>query len=176
MVGINTESNLLDSEGYQKAYSYAVGIIARRMYTEKEIRWKLYERETADDVVQSVVAELFEIGLLDDTLYARTYIENQLEMKKKSKRQIILDLHAKGVAENITDNLLGLFNKESESALITKEIKKLHLRYSRKDLTDFELRNRVIGALGRKGFEIDEVRRQYEFFIEDLAIEDDEPV
>lgn len=169
-----TFSALLDSEGYQNAYSYAVGIIARRFYTEKEIRRKLYERGTADTVVQEVVAKLVKIGLLDDAVYARAYIENQLEMGKKSKRQIISDLYAKGVSANIIDDLMDLFNEESENVLITKEIEKLHSRYLRQDLSDFELRKKVVQTLGRKGFEIDEVQRQYEFFILDLAVSADE--
>ena len=163
---------LKNSEDYQKAYSYAIGILARRMYTEKEIRRKLYERKTADDIVEDVVAKLFEIEVLNDAAYARVYIENQLQMGKKSKRQITSDLYAKGVSANIIDDLMDLFEEVSESALITKEIKKLYQRYIRKDLSDFELHKRIVQALGRKGFEIDEVRRQYEFFIEDLAIDD----
>jgi len=168
-----TFSALLDSEGYQKAYSYATGIIARRMYTEKEIRRKLYERETADDVISDVVAKLFEIGLIDDAVYAQAYIEDQIGIGKKSKRQIISDLYAKGVSENIINDSEGLFNDMSESELIVKEIEKLHSRYSRKDLGDFELRKRVVQALGRKGFEIGVIQRQYDFFIEDLAVDDD---
>jgi len=163
---------LQNSEDYQKAYSYAVGILARRMYTEKEIRRKLFARRTADGVVCDVVAKLFEIDFLNDVTYARVYIENQVEIGKKSKRQILADLYAKGVSENITDELLDLFDEASESKLITKEIKKMYQRYLPKDLSDFELRKRIVQALGRKGFGVDEVSRQFEFFLEDLEVID----
>jgi len=154
---------------YQQAYSYAIGILARRMYTEKEIRRKLYERETADGIVCDVVAKLLEVGVLNDGTYARVYIENQVALGKKSRRQILADLHAKGVSTNIIDEMLDLFNEADEFALIDREIEKLYQRYSRKDLSDFELKNKIVQALGRKGFQIDDVKRQYEFFIEDLA-------
>ena len=169
-----TFNMLQNSEDYQKAYSYAIGILARRMYTEKEIRRKLYERKTADDIVEDVVAKLFEIGVLNDATYARVYIENQLEMGKKSKRQIISDLYSKGILTNIVDDLMDLFEEASEIALIKREIEKMYRRYLHKDLSDFELRKRIIQSLGRKGFEINEVQRQYEFFIEDLTVEEDE--
>ena len=161
---------LQTSENYQKAYNYAIGILTRRMYTEKEIRRKLHERKTADDVVCDVVSKLFEIGALNDATYARLYIESQIEMGKKSRRQIISDLYTKGISANIVDSLMDLFEESFESALITKEIGKLYQRYSRKDLGDFELQKRIVHALGRKGFEIDEVQKQYKFFIEDLEV------
>jgi len=165
---------LQNSMDYQKAYSYAIGILARRMYTEKEIRRKLYERETAADIICDVVAKLFEIEVLNDVIYATAYIENQVEMGRKSRRQIISDLRIKGVSANIIDDLRYLFDKESENALIVKEIEKAYGRYSRKELSDFEMQKRVVQALGRKGFEIDEVQREYGYFIEDLAVVDDE--
>ena len=161
-----------NSEEYQKAYSYAIGILARRMYTEKEIRRKLYGRKVADKVASDVVAKLYEVELLNDVAYARIYIENQLKIGKKSKRQILTDLYSHGVSPNIVVDLKDLFEKVPENELIKKEIKKLYQRYLRKDLSDFELRKRIVQALGRKGFEIDEVQRQYEFFIEDLAVDE----
>jgi len=163
---------LQNSKDYQLAYSYAIDILARRMYTEKEIKRKLHARETADDVIGAVVAKLLETELLNDVFYATAYIENQVEAGKKSRRRIISELIEKGISTNIIDDLGDLFSKESENALITKEVEKLYLRYSHKNLSDFDMRNKVIQALGRKGFEMSEVRRQYEFFIEDLAIAD----
>jgi len=159
---------LQNSMGYQKAYSYAIGILARRMYTEKEVRRKLSERGTAGDVIDDVVAKLVAIDVLNDVSYATVYIENQLEMGKKSRRRIISDLHIKGVSASIIDDLGDLFDKESEITVMVKEIERAYQRYSRQDLSEFEVGHKVIQALGRKGFDFYEVQRQYEFFIEDL--------
>ena len=169
-----TFETLQNSTDYQKAYSYAIGILARRMYTEKEIRRKLYAREMADDVIDAVITKLFEIDVLNDVSYARIYIESQTEMGKKSRRRIISDLSAKGICATIIDDLTDLFNNESESTLIEEEIKRMHQRYSRKNLSDFDLRNKVSQALGRKGFDFYEVQRQYDFFIQDLEGNDAE--
>ena len=168
-----TFDKLQNSKDYQKAYSYAVDILSRRLYTEKEVRRKLAARETTDDVVDAVVAKLLEIELLKDISFATAYIEGQVETGKKSRRRIISDLKEKGVSANIIDDLDDLFNKKSESTLIMKEVDKSYHRYSRKGLSDFDVRSKVIQALGRKGFDFDEVQRQYEFFIEDLAVDGD---
>jgi len=169
-----TFEKLKNSMGYQKAYSYAIGILGNRLYTEKEIRRKLDEKETDKNVIEDVVAKLFEIGLLDDVAYARIFIENQVEIGKKSRRRIVSDLDAKGVGRHIIDDLGDLFDRELEDKLIVKEIEKAYQRFVCKDLNDFELRHKVIQTLGRKGFDLQEVQRQYGFFIEDLAVADNE--
>jgi len=163
-----TFAALQNSNDYQKAYAYTINILSRRLYSEKQIRHKLIEREFDGETIDKVITKLTEIKLLNDFVFATTYIEHQLEMGKKSRRQIISDLWRRGVAETIIDELGHLFNQDSEQALIIKEIAKAHQRYSRKELTDFELRNKVITALGRKGFNLGEVGRQYGYYLEDM--------
>jgi regulatory protein len=162
------------SKDYGKAYSYAIGILARRMYTEKEIRQKLMLKETAETVIGEVITKLLKLELLNDEAYATAYIESQVSIGKKSQRQIISNLRGKGVAASIIDSLMGLFDKKKELKLIQREIEKAYRRYLHKDFSDFEIKKKVIQALGRKGFDIYEVERQYAFFIEDLAINFDE--
>jgi len=168
-----TFTALQNSKDYQIAYRYAINILARQMYTEKEIRRKLHERETAPAVIHDVIAKLIEIDLLNDATYARLYVETQKELGKKSKHRIISDLHQKGVSVSVTTNLMDLFDQESEKALIVKEIELLYRRYASKGLNDFEVGNKVVLALGRKGFDFYEAQRQYRFFIEDLNIDGD---
>lgn len=170
----STFRKLEASKDYDKAYGYTFSILARRMYTEKEIRQKLLQRETAQNVIEEVVTKLVKIGLLNDEVYARTYIENQVSGGKKSRNRIISDLREKGVATSIIDDLVDLFDQESELALIWREIEKAYHRYSRKDLSDFEMKQKVMQALGRKGFDFYATQRQYDFFIEDLKMDGDE--
>ncbi|MCL1990306.1 MAG: RecX family transcriptional regulator [Defluviitaleaceae bacterium] len=168
----STFDELQAARGYQAAYRYAIGILARRMYTEKDIRRKLSERKTADHVIEDVVAKLKENDLLNDEAYATFYIESQVEMGKKSRRRIISDLQAKGISTVLIDQLADLFSKTSENELIVKEIERAYRRYSRQGLTAFELKHKVVQALGRKGFDYDRIHQQYLFFIEDLAVTD----
>lgn len=160
--------SLVRSRDYQLAYRYAIGILARRMYTEKEIRQKLMLKETAEDVVQEVVAKLSLLNLLNDEAYATAYIENQVISGKKSKYQIISEMQKKGIASSIINNRMDLFDKNRELELINHEIEKAYNRYSRKGFSDFKISNMVMQTLGRKGFDFEDIKRQYGFFIEDL--------
>ena len=165
-----TFTKLQNSTDYQLAYSYAINLLTNRMYTKKELLEKLARKAVADQVADQVVEKLLEIALLDDTLYATTYITSQVATGNKSRWRLIQDLHKKGIAKEIIDELADLFSEELESALITKEIRRAYERYSRNGLGDFAVRDKVVLALGRKGFEFDAVKRQYEFFIQDLSM------
>lgn len=166
----DTFEALMNSKEYQKAYSYAINVLAKRMYTEKEISRKLSERATPSGVIDEVIDKLIEIELLNDLNYATLYIENQMEIGTKSQRSIISNLRQKGITDAQIDDLTDLFDKDVESKRITKEIQKAYDRYARKDFSAFELKNKVVQALGRKGFDFYEVGRQYDFFIEDLDL------
>lgn len=166
-----TFEQLEGSNDYQKAYAYAINILSRRIYSEVEMKRKLKIREVDDANIEKVIEKLYAINLLNDFVFATTYIETQLRMGKKSRRQITSDLFTRGITQNIVDELNHLFDQESEQELILKEIKKAYSRYSRKALNDFELKNKVIAALGRKGFNFAEVGRQYGYFVEDMQAE-----
>ena len=165
-----TFEQLEGSNEFQKAYAYAINILSRRLYSEQELRRKLKQREVDDATIESVIEKLYAIKLLDDFIFTTTYIESQLRMGRKSRRQITSELFNRGVAESTIQDLEYLFNKEDEKIIIIKEIAKAYERYSKKDLTDFELRNKIITALGRKGFGFDEIGRQYGYFLEDLRV------
>ena len=159
---------LLDSKAHQEAYRYAVDILSRRLYTQKEIKFKLKMREAPDGVIEEVVEKLVGLELLNDFSYASLYIENQLEIGKKSRRQIISDLYQKGVSAAIVEDLSDLFDHDSEQERMRREIQRCYDRYVRQDLSDYRLRTKVLAALGRKGFDYYEAGHQYDFFIEDL--------
>ena len=150
------------------AYGYAVGILKKRMYTEKEMRQKLVFKKVAQPMIDEVITKLLDLELLNDERYAQTYIESQIGLGKKSQQRIIADLRTKGVAISIIDDQKHLFDKQAEQKLMQHEIEKAYYRYLHKGLSDFEIKNKVMGALGRKGFDFYEAKRQYSFFIEDL--------
>jgi regulatory protein len=159
---------LQNSNDYQKAYAYAINILSRKLYSTGQIKQKLHDREFNDNTTRDVILKLTEIELLNDFAFATAYIEHHLAMGKKSHRQIISDLKIRGVAHGIIDDLNHLFAPETEQASITREIKKAYERYNRNEISDFDLRNKVMTSLGRKGFNLGEVGRQYGYFIEDL--------
>ena len=92
--------------------------------------------------------------LLDDEAYAGRYIRSHAA--KKSRRQIRFDLEQKGVAREIIELILQEEEVDEDS-----QIRKLLLKKGwepEKRLEPAEYR-RIMGALGRRGFSAEAIRR-----------------
>ncbi len=111
---------LLYEEEISKAKSYAYRILARRMYTNKEIRDKLVERGYVDKIIEDVIATLERYGYLNDRTYAQEWIESRMRSKPKGKIALRQELERKGIDRSIIEDALSQAfdqSKESEMAL-----------------------------------------------------------
>ena len=165
---------LQDSKDYQKAYHYAINVLARRMHTEKELERKLNGRKVAPHVIEDVLAKLLEIELLNDVDYAKAYIETQMKKGTKSWRRINNELRTRGVSENIIDQWAHLYDKETERVILSKVIAQLCSGLTLEEARDFTMRKKIAQRIGYKGFDFEDIQRQYTFFIEDLEAQDNE--
>ena len=111
---------LLYEEEISKAKSYVYRILARRMYTTKEIRDKLVERGYVDKIIEDVIATLERYGYLNDKTYAQEWIESRMRSKPKGKIALRRELERKGIDRSIIEDALSQAfdqSKESEMAL-----------------------------------------------------------
>lgn len=111
---------LLYEEELSKAKSYVYRILARRMYTTKEIRDKLVERGYVGKIIEDVIATLERYGYLNDKTYAEEWIESRMRSKPKGKIALRRELGRKGIEESIIEDALSQAfdqSKEAEMAL-----------------------------------------------------------
>ncbi len=111
---------LLYEEEISKAKSYVYRILARRMYTTREIRDKLVERGYVDKIIEDVIATLERYGYLNDKTYAQEWIESRMRSKPKGKIALRRELESKGIDRSIIEDALSQAfdqSKESEMAL-----------------------------------------------------------
>jgi regulatory protein len=138
---------------YQRALEWALV----RPRSEKEVRdylyKKVFERKLDKSYIDLIVARLKEKKYLDDTVFAKYYVENRFVKKGISRRRLSLELVKKGVAKEIIAEVLDGRNDEEE---ILKMIAKKRARYDDEKLINY---------LCRQGFSFELVRnlvRDYE--------------
>jgi len=111
---------LLYEEEFSKAKSYVYRILARRMYTTREIQDKLVQREYVDKIIEDVIATLERYGYLNDRTYAQEWIESRMRSKPKGKIALKRELERKGIDRSIIEDALSQAfdqSKEAEMAL-----------------------------------------------------------
>ncbi len=127
----------------------------RRLHSEKELREKL-RQNYPPHIIDAAIDELSRLGLVNDEAFARAFAEQRLHINKKGPYAIVSELVLKGVdkqlARIIVDELTSDCDDEYTAALAVAE------KY-KKDLDTPKGKQRLYGALARRGFSYSVVKR-----------------
>lgn len=141
----------------------ALALLEFRDRTEWELRQKLKEREYSAEEIDETVLFLKEYRYLDDEAYVGRYIRSCAA--RKSRRQIRADLEHKGVSREIIDLQLQEKTVDEDSQIRKFLQKKGYVPGKRLEPTEYR---RIMGALGRRGFSGEAIRKAMESMREEL--------
>ena len=131
-----------------ESYHIALKFLNSKLRTENEIRKKLmhYKKETINYTIERLQKE----GYLNDLLYIKSYINDEVNLKIVGPNKIIFDLKKLGFKELDIINYLNTFDKEIWLEKINKYIlKKIN---SNHNLSGLVLKQKIIQDLINKGF------------------------
>ena len=141
----------------------ALALLEFRDRTEWELRQKLKEREYSAEEIDETVLFLKEYRYLDDEAYVGRYIRSCAA--RQSRRQIRADLEHKGVSREIIDLQLQEKTVDEDSQIRKLLQKKGYVPGKRLEPTEYR---RIMGALGRRGFSGEAIRKAMESMREEL--------
>ena len=157
-------------------FEYAVGMLARRMRTVRDLRRLMKTRalpgaegETAMD---AVVARLVELNYLSDTRFAADYTRLRKEGEKFGRRRVQQDLMGKGVASELVGAAVGAAYEGVDEVALAREY---CARKRMKQPTNEKETARVMGRLLRAGFSsgtVFKVLRQWGVEVEEFEVEE----
>jgi regulatory protein len=151
----------------QKALSY----ISRRHHSVAEVRRKLFQKKYDKEIIEPVLQELVEKGLLNDTEFAEIFTEENIRLKLWGKNKIKSELIKRGVAQEIIAKvLLEKFQPEVnyDNALLLAE-KKLRLLKNR-GLDQNKLKQKLFAFLGSRGYDYGTIKET----VDKIIIDSDE--
>ena len=115
-----------------EAYYLALKSINSRFKSEDEVRKMLKNKEYNSEIIEFVIDKLVKQGYLNDQLFAKLYINNQIVTTSRGPLRIKKDLLDKGVSNSIIDEELVEFNEDIQlekiDKVINKSIKSNHSR------------------------------------------------
>jgi regulatory protein len=105
-----------------------------------------------DDVVETVLGRLIEVGLVDDEDFAAQWVRSRHTYSGKGKRALAAELRTKGVdAEVITAALDGIdagAERVRAEQLVDRKLRREVLA----DGDDAKVMRRLVGMLARRGY------------------------
>jgi len=141
------------AEVCQESYATALRFLARREHSELELRHKLIGRNFTDAIVDAVVIQLVDQGLLSDQRFAEVYARGRFE-RGYGPLRIRAELRERGVSNDLTQQMLaGLSRFWVESA--SRQRSK---RFGRQMPNDYRERARQMRFLQQRGFTSDQIQ------------------
>lgn len=136
---------VLDSQ-LKRCKDKAMWLISYRDHSRRELFDKL-KKDYPEDAAEAAVTRMEELGLINDSSYARRYTADLINVKHLSERGIRQKLYEKGIDRDLIDEILDETELD-ESEQIRAVIEKKYAR----GLDDEKIRRRAVNALQRLGF------------------------
>ena len=138
------------AEAYRVAREIALRRLESRDRTRAELASTLRDRETPDTVAAAVLDRLTEVGLVDDTRFARTWVETRQRTRGLAGRALGAELRQRGVADEIVAEAVEVVDPETEerTALALARDRVARTR----GLAPEVVTRRVAGQLARRGY------------------------
>ncbi len=159
-------------------FEYAVGVLARRARTVRDLRRLMRNRAEEGDAgeraMDAVCVRLKDLGYLSDTRFAADYTRLRKENEKFGRRRVQQDLMQKGVhKELIATTLATAYDEVDEVALAREYVARKRMKQPSGPDAQKET-VRVMGRLMRAGFSsraIYKVLREWNVEVDETDLE-----
>ena len=138
---------LCEADQITRAIDQTARLLAYRPRSTEEVRQNLAKKKFSAAVIAAALARLQTLEYLDDTAFARYWLENRQTFKPRSPTALRYELRQKGVAEDIIDAVLS--DIDVSAAAYQAALSKAR-RLRRLDRPTF--RQKLGGFLQRRGF------------------------
>jgi regulatory protein len=85
----------------KSCHERALGLLAVRPRSRRELERRLLQARFEPDEVQDVLRRLERVGLVDDEAFARQYAEHRFAGRKEGARSVLSGLRAAGIAPGL---------------------------------------------------------------------------
>ena len=131
---------------FPEQYDYCLGLLSRRMYSEKELQDKLKLHGCPPETAEEILEKLKENGYLSDEAYREQFLYSRQTYKKQGFYKIRQELSGKGISldasdydfdaekENLKEQVALLLRKQTDTQKIYSRLMRKGYRFS--DISD----------------------------------------
>ena len=139
-----------------------INLISRRPRSEKEVTQYIAKQRLTDNS-EKVIVLLKEDGYIDDTKFAKWWIDQRVAFRNKSSNEIRNELRNKGISNDIIENAIEETNmSENEVSSIKLLAGKKQNLLQHKNLTTEQMNEKIVQFLLRKGFRWEIIQKSLE--------------
>ena len=144
--------NSREAVGLDAALASAIQYVVSHPRTAHEVRQKLARSGVDDAVIEPILAQLHERGLLDDAAYTKAYLHSRLINRGYGPQRLSRELHRRGIGRTlIADAVQHDLDADDVLAAAQVQATKRWARLTRED-DPVRRRQKVYEFLRRRGF------------------------
>ncbi|WP_392508520.1 regulatory protein RecX [Naumannella halotolerans] len=139
-----------DSEAEEEARTIVLRQLTGQARTRAELEKKLADKEIPADTAKQVLDRFTDVGLINDSEFARSWVESRQQRRNLSRTALRQELRRKGVDPEIIGDAVGIVETDDEYVaaldLAQRKVRTMG------GLTPETRKRRLVGALARRGF------------------------
>jgi regulatory protein len=136
-----------DDNSFNNALRYA----AIRNHSQWEMEQYLKRKNVSEHQSSVIIAKLGDLGFLDDSNFARSWIDNRRLLKTVSKRRLEQELRQKHLSDEIIKEALR--QDPTEELIVLKS-----LIAKKRQQSSYQDKTRLMGYLSRQGFSYEDIK------------------
>ena len=160
-------------EQVEFARRIALNQLETRARSANELRRAMAKKHVPQDIVEELMGRFAAVGLVDDQAFATALVNTRVKVARRGSRRIRMELREKGVPEDVAANALAAVDPDDELAAASEFAAK-----KARSMQGLELavaKRRLYGALARRGFGTDVVRRVTDEALRERGHASDDP-
>ena len=136
--------------GEEAARAACLKLLTSAPRTRAQLATALRRRRVPDEIAESVLARFTEVGLIDDTAFARAWVESRHHSRGLARRALAAELRQRGVSDGEVRAAVDSLGPQDEMAAARRLVTK-RLAASRGRPLPVRARQ-LLGMLARKGY------------------------
>lgn len=139
----------------EKAYNYAIKYL-KNIKTKKDVYDYLIRKGFSDEETSEVCNYIEEVGLVDDDLYVKFFVEDSFRIKNKGARKIVYELKQRGIDDDKIEEAIEEASDMEYEAL--KEAYERKLEATKSETDPYKRKNKIIRFLISRGFDYSDIK------------------
>lgn len=158
-------NEIVNKSEHQKILNRILTFVSIRPRSEEEIKVWLRRKKIPEDMHYSLKETLQRLGFINDTHFARWFVEQRLTFRPKGKQALKYELLKKGIDRKIIDETLEKLEID-EVGLALRLLKKRESKWKR--IPEEEVKQKMYEYLARSGFSWETVKEAVDKFRESV--------
>ncbi len=151
--GLDPDEGDQSSDPASGARNIVLRLLAASPRTRSQLSQALARRGVPETIAEQVLDRFEELGLVNDTEFALTWVASRHRHRGTSRRLLARELRERGVAPEVIEQAVATLGAEDESGAAI-ELARKALRSSR-SLDPERRQRRIMGMLARRGHSAD---------------------